>query len=226
MGFEDHYVNIPGAHHQSWLRVPTSGSIMYMLVGLDFASLMSHLRRESYDILKVAAFQTAAMQQGNIKHLKNPLSYTPGQGGLYDWQNLNSVLFIVCSAGLTWSSPLRLLISQFINPFTLSCPIPLANSILIPLLRNFLQHTTTKLRNTWSTWKNNPDARNPWYFPVGMEPDVKLMVDERIFYAMQAKYLSYVREIFPAKPLSLNKDGTPKKQNLSKLVIHIFISLT
>jgi len=217
MGFEDHYVNIPGAHHQSvavstnqWKHNTTVG-------GPDFASLMTHLRRESYDLLKIAAFQTASMQQGCTGFLKNPLSYSHGQGGLFDWQNLNSVLVhsLFSEIDCMEFRHLRLLISNFLNPFTLSCPLPLVNSLLLPLLRNFLQHTTTKLQNTWQTWVTNPDGRNPWHFPVGMEPDVKLMVDERILCDASREYITYLREIFPAKPLKY-KNGTPTKQDLSK----------
>ena len=218
MGFEDHYVNIPGAHHQSVAVSSNQWKHNVNVGGPDFASLMTHLRRESYDILKIAAFQTASMQQGHIGFLKNPLTYTPGQGGLFDWQNLNAVLVHSLFNGIDYMElrHLRLLISQFMNPFTLSCPLPLANPILLPLLRNFFQHTTSKLQNTWQTWKTNPDERNPWHFPVGMEPDVKLMVDERILCDASREYVSYLREIFPAKPLKLNKNGAATKQDLSK----------
>ena len=76
MGFEDHYVNIPGAHHQSVAVSSNQWKHNVNVGGPDFASLMTHLRRESYDILKIAAFQTASMQQGDIGFLKNPLSFS------------------------------------------------------------------------------------------------------------------------------------------------------
>ena len=73
MGFEDHYVNIPGAHHQSVAVSSNQWKHNVNVGGPDFASLMTHLRRESYDILKIAAFQTASMQQGHIGFLKHVL---------------------------------------------------------------------------------------------------------------------------------------------------------
>ena len=223
MGFEDHFLNIPGVH-QSEVALATGVSNSEEN-GADLASLMTHLRRECYDLIKIAAIHSASMQNGKISYLQNPLGFMNGFGGIFDIQNLHSLMLQNIFVGLNSMEHrhLKMFMSIFLNPFSLTCPLPLVPTLLFPLLHPFMQHLTGMLNKTWESWYIDPAQRVPWHFPMGMDPDVKLMVDERLIREVSREYLTLLRALFPQKPLVkrngkiVKQVGAPSPAYLTKL---------
>ena len=93
MGFEDHYTNIPGVHQQGVAAATTGLSAAQKEdSGADLASFMTHIRREAYELIKIAAMHSASMQDCKTVYLQNPPQYTLGRGGIFDIANLHMIM--------------------------------------------------------------------------------------------------------------------------------------
>ena len=204
LGFEDHFMEIPGVHQQGVAAATTGLSAAQKEdSGADLSSFMTHIRREAYELIKIAAMHSASMQDCKIIYLQNPPQYTLGRGGIFDIANLHMIMLQNVFYGMPSMEHrhLKLFIASFFSPFVRTCPLPLANALLFPLLLPFLQHVTQMLNTTWDSWKVDPEQRNPWHFPMGLDPEVKLMVDERMIRDASREYISFLKDIFPPKPV-------------------------
>ena len=156
-------------------------------IDIELATQCTHVRTRCYDLLGLAAVHSASVQGntlGAIKYRVNPTTWVPNtSGGLFDVPNITSMIShsVLPNLEVMEHRHYRTLLTAFLQPYCLSCPLPLFASHIVPVIVPVLVHGTKRINEAWAGWTaglQDVSLRvvNPCHMPLGVPgPQVEMV---------------------------------------------------
>ena len=229
MGYEDHFETNHGVGTSSRASASVLNNINSASESdIELATQTTHVRTRCYDLLGLAAVHSASVQGtqlGDVHYRENPTTWQPNtSGGLFDVPNIVTMIQQSVLSNLEFMEHrhFRTMLTAFLQPYCLHCPLPLFASHVSPIIIPTLVHGAKRVNEAWAGWNhlatssevNASSSRviNPCHMPLGVPGPQIEMVQAKIIRDLSREIASTLSELIPPKPACRNAQGKIIKQ--------------